>query len=119
MFKASVENDTYKEELTFTTVPCARQPQGTNLCGYFVCEFIRMLTTETKERRFDVSNTFRTLIYYRPYFVIKINIFILISFSYIGRVHAGKAPTRATPTRNYGGTGGTFDERNNRRQGLV
>ena len=110
---------TFKEALTFTPVSCAQQPQGTNLCGYFVCEFIRMLTTETKERRFDVSNTFRTLIYDRQYFVIKIDIFILISFSYIARVHAGEAPTTATPTRNYGGTGRTFDERYYRRRGQV
>ena len=84
-----------------------------------VCEFIRMLTTETKDHRFDVSNTFTTLIYYRKYFVIKIDIFILISFSYIARVHAGVTRATATPTRNCGGTGGNFDERNNRRQGFV
>ena len=110
---------TFKEALTFTPVSCAQQPQGTNLCGYYVCESIRMLTTETKDRRFNVSNTFTTLIYYRQYFVIKIDIFILISFSYIGREHAGVTRATATPTRNCRGTGGIFDEIDNRRRGHV
>jgi hypothetical protein len=78
-----------------------------------------MLTTEKEDRRFNVSNTFTTLIYYHQYFVIKIDIFIMILFSYIGRLHAGEAPTTTTPTRNYGGTDGTFDKINNRRQGFV
>ena len=73
-----------------------------------------MLTTETKDCRFDVSNTFTTLIYYRQYFVIKIDIVIFISFSYIGRVHAGESSATRTPTRNCGESGGTSDERNYR-----
>ena len=99
-----------KEDLTFTNVECDQQPQGTNLCGYYVCEYIRKLTVETRDRRFDVSNTFKTLIYYRQCFVIK-RLIYLISFSYIARVHAVEAPTKAALPRNCGGTGGIFDDR--------
>ncbi|KAK1613286.1 hypothetical protein QYE76_036959 [Lolium multiflorum] len=46
----------FAEKLTFTLVPCAQQPQGTNLCGYYVCESIRMLTTEKhNDNRFNVD----------------------------------------------------------------
>ena len=79
-----------------------------------------MLTTEKhNDNRFNVRIIFTTLIYYRQYFVIKIDIVIFISFSYIGRLHAGEAPTTRAHTRNYGEIGGTSNERSNRRQRLV
>ncbi|XP_071681895.1 uncharacterized protein [Lolium perenne] len=47
---------TFAKKLTFNPVPCPQQPQGTNLCGYYVCESIRMLTTEKQNRnKFDVD----------------------------------------------------------------
>ena len=68
-----------------------------------------MLTTEKQNKnKFDVSNNIHNFIYYHQYFVIKTDIVILISFSYIGRLHAGQTPTKGTRTRNRGGTGGTF-----------
>nr|XP_051183984.1 uncharacterized protein LOC127298020 [Lolium perenne] len=31
----------WKPELTFEDYPCMRQERGNNLCGYYVCDFIR------------------------------------------------------------------------------
>ena len=54
-----------------------------------------MLTTEKQNKnKSNVSNNIHKFIYYRQYFVIKIDIVILISFSYIGGLHAGQTPTK-------------------------
>nr|XP_051222149.1 uncharacterized protein LOC127340438 [Lolium perenne] len=33
----------WKPELTFNDYPCMRQEPGNNLCGYYVCDFIRQM----------------------------------------------------------------------------
>ncbi|XP_044392819.1 uncharacterized protein [Triticum aestivum] len=46
-FKEKVKGP-WKEKLSFVKLGCMRQAQGTNLCGYVVCENIRMKTSERK-----------------------------------------------------------------------
>ena len=70
--------------LNYILVKCARQPEGTNLCGFYVCEFIRTYTTEHKDYRFDVSNPLSILSDYRHFFLLSwIDVHMLISFLYI------------------------------------
>ena len=52
IFKQKVEGP-FKDELTYKTVESPQQPPGSNLCGFYACEFIRELTTERRTTAFS------------------------------------------------------------------
>jgi len=73
--KTEETNSPLAANLTFKVIKYAQQPQGTHLCGYFICEYMRLLTVESRDwvanSKFNVRNTFKTLCYYRQCFVTK------------------------------------------------
>ena len=96
----------------YILVKCAKQPDGTNLYGYYVCDFIRERTVEKGK----VLEQFYVRKLYSQFSFITINCvelhsYILNPFFKLGRTEAGHSPTTVSPASNLRGIGGILKKR--------
>jgi hypothetical protein len=96
-----------------------RQAPGNNLCPYYVCENIRMITSERSrsERQLWVRlpEHYPQFFYHDLIYIHTTNIFILISF-FKADGDAGQAPTNGSRTSNSRGNSGIFGRPGHRSQ---
>jgi hypothetical protein len=96
-----------------------RQAPGNNLCPYYVCENIRMITSERSrsERQLWVRlpEHYPQFFYHDLIYIHTTNIFILISF-FKAEGDAGQALTNGSRTSNSRGNSGIFARPGHRSQ---
>src|SRR3990170_2806676 len=88
-----------------------RQAPGNNLCAYYICENIRIMTSERSksERQLWVRlpEHYPQFFYHDLIYIHTTNIFILISF-FKADGDAGQTPTNGSLTSNSRGNSGIF-----------
>jgi hypothetical protein len=107
----------FKDELTFKAAKSLEQEKGTNLCGFYVCEYIRWFTTERRahEANLEVRKQ------YSQFYFITIN-YVEFHLTYIYHIDlllkdeegASEAPTKGALMSNSRGIVGIPIERGHR-----